>query len=97
MSTLTTQLYKQHKALLKQLASAITPALCRQFGLAASEVWLEDAFIVKYAPRGEGGQPGLGFHRDDSELSFNILLSDAEGFEGGGTTFEVRILFFFLF
>ena len=33
------------------------------------------------------GQPGLGPHRDESELSFNLLLSDAGDFEGGGTYF----------
>ena len=37
----------------------------------------------------EGGQPGLGFHRDDSELSFQLLLSSPEDFEGGGTSFEL--------
>ena len=37
-----------------------------------------------------GGQPGLGFHRDDSELSFTILLSRPSDFEGGGTAFELE-------
>ena len=36
-----------------------------------------------------GGQPGLGYHRDDSELSFTILLSCPADFEGGGTAFEL--------
>ena len=76
-----------------KLRSHITPALCAQFGLKPQEVWLEDAFIVKYTA-GEGGQPGLGFHRDDSELSFNLLLSEPcgsckgshEGSEGEGVS-----------
>ena len=51
-------------------------------------MWLEDAFIVKYSVAEAGGQPGLGFHRDDSELSFNLLLSDPNtDFTGGGTAF----------
>ena len=71
-----------------KLQSTITPALCAQFGLDAEQVWLEDAFVIKYEAA-EGGQPGLGFHRDDSELSFNILLSSPAGFTGGGTSFHL--------
>ena len=34
------------------------------------------------------GQDRLAAHTDDSELSFNLLLSDPSAFEGGGTRFE---------
>ena len=34
------------------------------------------------------GQGGLATHTDDSELSFNLLLSDPADFGGGGTSFE---------
>ena len=45
------------------------------------ELWLEDCFVVKYE---HDGQPGLGSHADDSELSFNLLLSEpGVDFEGG--------------
>ena len=71
-----------------KLERVITPALCAQFHLTPDQIWLEDAFIIKYEAT-EGGQPGLGFHRDDSELSFNILLSDPGAFQGGGTSFEL--------
>ena len=49
-----------------------------------SSIWLEDCFVVKYEA---SGQPGLGRHADDSELSFNLLLSDPASFDGGGTAF----------
>ena len=67
-----------------KLHQSIWPALEAQFGVDAIDLWLEDAFVVKYEA---GGQPGLGPHVDDSELSFNLLLSDPSGFEGGGTRF----------
>ena len=65
----------------------IWPAIEAQFGLPPKQLWLEDAFIVKYE-EANGGQPGLGMHADDSEISFNLLLSDTADFEGGGTAFE---------
>lgn len=70
-----------------RLRSHIWPALAAGFGaeLSAGELWLEDAFVVKYEA---GRQDRLGSHADDSELSFTILLSDPADFVGGGTTFE---------
>ena len=44
-----------------------------------------DIFVVKYDT---GGQTGLDVHRDSSELSFIVLLSDPKDFEGGGTYYE---------
>jgi len=70
-----------------KLDDVIWPALGAQFGVAPEELWLEDAFIIRYESA-ESGQSGLGMHTDDSELSFTILLSDPNTFEGGGTTFE---------
>ena len=51
----------------------------------ASELWLQDAFVVRY--RAEE-QPGLAMHADESEVSFNLLLSDTADFVGGGTGFR---------
>lgn len=68
----------------EKLTSHIWPALAAQFDIAAADLWLEDCFIVRYEA---SGQPGLGAHRDDSELSINLLLSDPASFEGGGTAF----------
>ena len=51
-------------------------------------VWrcaVEDLFVCKY--EAGAGQAGLGVHRDDSEVSFVVLLNDPSEFEGGGTTF----------
>lgn len=45
---------------------------------------LQDCFLVRYDGDGSG-QRGLGEHVDDSELSFNLLLSSPADFEGGGT------------
>lgn len=45
-----------------------------------------DLFVVKYSAN---GQSFLDIHRDTSELSFIILLSDPSDFEGGGTFYEV--------
>ena len=70
------------------LATSLWPAIEAQFGIGGRELWLEDCFVVKYEAAEEGGQPGLGRHADDSELSFNLLLSDPRsGFDGGGTAF----------
>ena len=69
----------------KKLVQQIWPTVMSQFGLEAEEeLWLEDCFVVKYDA---DGQPGLGEHADDSEISFNLLLSDPASFEGGGTLF----------
>ena len=70
-----------------KLATHIWPALSAHFGVAPADLWLEDCFVVKY-DASEGGQPGLGPHEDDSELSFNLLLSDPDSFDGGGTRFR---------
>ena len=44
-----------------------------------------DLFIVKYK---HDYQNFLEIHKDGSFLSFNILLSDSQDFEGGGTYFD---------
>ena len=46
-----------------------------------------DLFVVKYSTT-LGGQHELGMHMDGSVFSFNILLSHASAFDGGGTYFE---------
>ena len=46
---------------------------------------IHDLFVVKYK---DNEQNYLDMHRDGSFLSFNILLSDAADFEGGGTYFD---------
>ena len=48
-----------------------------------------DIFIVKYDLN---GQNGLNIHRDSSELSFVLLLSDPKNFEGGGTYYKEQDL-----
>ena len=47
---------------------------------------LIDAFVVRYdADAGDGAE--LAPHRDAGPLSFNVLLSDGNAFDGGATTF----------
>ena len=46
---------------------------------------IHDLFVVKYK---DSGQNYLDMHHDGSFLSFNILLSDTNDFEGGGTYFD---------
>ena len=51
---------------------------------AADHIKPYDIFVVKYEP---SGQSHLDYHRDVSELSFVLTLSDAEDYEGGGTRY----------
>jgi tetratricopeptide (TPR) repeat protein len=72
-----------------KLASTVWPTLAAQFGDdVAAEMWLYDAFLLKFD--GVPGRSGLGMHVDDDGLglSLNLLLADPEDFEGGGTYFE---------
>jgi predicted 2-oxoglutarate/Fe(II)-dependent dioxygenase YbiX len=46
-------------------------------------------FIVKYH---QDFQSELEIHKDDSFVTFNILLSDKNDFEGGGTFFYDGII-----
>ena len=46
-----------------------------------------DVFVVKYDIN---GQTGLDIHRDHSEISFVLLLSDPNNFEGGGTYYKEK-------
>ena len=67
----------------------VWPVLAAQFGRqAAEEMWLYDAFLLKFDE--DPMRSGLGIHVDDDGLglSINILLSSPDDFEGGGTWFE---------
>ena len=44
-----------------------------------------DMFIVKYEV---DAQKSLNIHKDGTHLSFNIMLSDINDYQGGGTYFE---------
>ena len=46
---------------------------------------ISDIFVVKYE---HDKQNSLEVHTDESDFSFNILLSDKNKFEGGGTYFD---------
>ena len=72
-----------------KLRAVVWPALSAQFGSqVGSEMWLYDAFILRFD--GQPGREGLGVHVDDDGLglSINLLLSSPADFQGGGTRFE---------
>merc|ERR1711934_763503 len=54
----------------------------------AQRLQLSEAFIVRYSAA-DGAQNHLPVHTDGSTYSFNLLLSEATDFEGGGTWFEL--------
>ncbi len=49
------------------------------------DINIDDLFIVRYS---SDKQNSLDMHKDNSHITFNILLSDNADFEGGGTYFE---------
>ena len=58
----------------------------KSYGLNESiTIDVKDLFVVKYK---DNAQNHLDLHCDGSFLSFNILLSDKNDFEGGGTYFD---------
>ncbi|KAL1526326.1 hypothetical protein AB1Y20_015040 [Prymnesium parvum] len=72
-----------------KLQATVWPLLSAQFGEAAArDMWLYDAFILKFDQ--QPGRAGLGLHVDDDGLgiSINVLLSSPDDFEGGGTFFQ---------
>lgn len=62
------------------------PMLGNHFGFdACRDLAFRDIFIVKYSA---SSQRGLRAHTDGCLMSFNVLLSDPNEFDGGGTWFE---------
>ena len=55
----------------------------------AEHLVFRDFFFVHYSAA-SGEQRGLQMHQDGSLFSFNVLLTDPCGFDGGGTTFAPR-------
>lgn len=43
-------------------------------------------FIIKYEAQSDA--TGIAYHKDGTDVSFLILLSDPDDFDGGGTEFE---------
>mmetsp|Transcript_10764 Transcript_10764/g.22420 ORF Transcript_10764/g.22420 Transcript_10764/m.22420 type:complete len:461 (-) Transcript_10764:154-1536(-) len=73
-------------------------ALSDAFDVDADDLSFLDLFCASYEAADGGGQltdeegrdtmDRLEFHRDGSLLSFTVLLTPPEGFEGGGTIFD---------
>jgi len=69
----------------------ILSTIASLFKISKSDIMIDDLFAVKYEVTtisgNRNGQTLLKKHRDDSEISFVILLNDPAEFEGGGTEF----------
>jgi hypothetical protein len=52
---------------------------------------VQDMFIVKYEV---DAQKSLSIHKDGTHLSFNIMLSDINDYEGGGTYFDDGLTYY---
>ena len=66
--------------------SRVRARLAHCYDLPEASLCLIDAFVVRYdAAAGDGAE--LAPHRDAGPLSFNVLLSDGDAFDGGATTF----------
>jgi hypothetical protein len=71
-------------------AKVCTPLATRFAGGAflAEDLVFEDLFFVHYCASTPDGQRSLNLHADGSLFTFNLLLTDPSGFEGGGTIFS---------
>ena len=66
--------------------SRVRSRLAHCYEVPEAALCLIDAFVVRYdAAAGESAE--LAPHRDAGPLSFNVLLSDGNAFDGGATTF----------
>lgn len=70
----------------QQLRQRLLPRLASYYGFhpTRGDLDFRDLFIVKYAA---DAQRGLDLHTDGCLISFNILLSHENDFQGGGTFF----------
>lgn len=72
--------------LILETMKTISKKVHKSYGLHENMIVnINDLFVVKYK---EDAQNYLEMHKDGSFLSFNILLSDKNDFEGGGTYFD---------
>jgi len=74
----------------QKLESRIIPTLGKLFNVPLSQLEIDDLFVVKYKcgdSESNKSQTSLAPHRDDSVLSFVILLNSSNSFDGGGTEF----------
>ncbi|KAJ1446516.1 hypothetical protein M885DRAFT_546156 [Pelagophyceae sp. CCMP2097] len=70
------------------LRADVFPHLVRRHGWGSTDrLDFRDLFFVRYSAS-PGRQRGLPLHRDGSVVSFNVLLSDPQSFQGGGTYVE---------
>lgn len=69
------------------LESRIFPFIENSFAIPPGHLYMRDLFVVKYDANGQNYLPE---HRDASDISFNIALSQRGlDFEGGGTRFTI--------
>ncbi|KAI9244127.1 hypothetical protein BDA99DRAFT_544158 [Phascolomyces articulosus] len=72
--------------LIDRLHERLFPQLASYYGFHPTrDLDFRDIFIVKYA---SDAQRGLKLHTDGCLMSFNVLISHQDDFQGGGTYFE---------
>lgn len=59
----------------------------RSHGFEPTDVYVKDLFFVRYFCGEAGAQTALEMHSDGCLFSFNVVLSAAGSFDGGGTEF----------
>jgi len=78
--------------LILETMNTVCDKIKKSYGLHDSMgIDIQDLFIVKYSM---DAQNHLEMHHDGSFLSFNILLSNPNDFEGGGTYFDDGLIFY---
>jgi len=70
----------------RRLVPSVAACMRRTHGVAPTA--FDDIFIVKYDAR---RQASLRWHVDAGDVSFMLALSPRSAYEGGGTTFKVRL------
>ena len=77
-------------AALSGLRTGVLPAFGHAYpSLSRLAVYVDDAFVAKYADDTGNAQPGLAFHGDGTPLSFICTLQPPAG--GGGTVFRAAL------
>ena len=73
---------------MQALESELLPAAAAAFRIPLASLRVRESFVARYDAGGKGGeQADLAMHKDGTLLAFTITLSDAAGYDGGGTQF----------
>ena len=70
-----------------KMLAVVLPTVAAVWRVDGARLYVSEAFVVRY-DAAEGAQRELEMHTDSSRWSLNVLLSEEDSFEGGGTYFE---------